>query len=146
MPKTNQNLIGRKYGHLTVIAKSPKRGKQHEYLWVCLCDCGKKVLEPTGRLNSGQAVSCGHVRLERSQKNLKFTEDRHRKQLNDRPPVTNASGYQNIMKTTIKSGATRYRVSVMYNKKQHSKQVETLEEALKVREQLREKWWPNYHK
>lgn len=115
-------------------------------MWVCQCDCGRRVLEPTSRLNSGQAVSCGHIRLERSKNNLQFTEDRHQKQLNDEPPVNNTSGYKNIMKVTIKSGATRYHVSVVYNHKQHSKQVETLEEALKAREALRKKWWPNYKK
>lgn len=146
MPDIHQNLIGKHFGHLTVIAKSNRRGTQHEYLWVCQCDCGKKVLESTSMLNSGQATSCGHVRLERSKKNLQFTESRHQKQLNDRLPVTNTSGYKNIMKVTLKSGATRYRVSVVYDHKQHSKQVETLKEALKVRETLRKKWWPNYKK
>lgn len=144
MPKINQNLIGRQYGHLTVIGKSSKRGKQHQYLWVCQCDCGKKVLESTSILNAGEATSCGHVRLKRSKENLKYSQARHLTQLNDRPPVNNRSGYRNIMVTTLKSGKTRYRVSVVYDHKQHSKQVKTLEEALDVREQLREKWWPNY--
>lgn len=146
MPKINQNLIGKTYGHLTVIAKSNRRGKQREYLWVCQCDCGKKVLESTSILNAGQAISCGHIRRERCQENLKFTEERHLNQLNDRPPANNVSGYKNIMKTRIKSGEVRYRVSVVFNHKQHSRQVKTLKEALAVREQLRRKWWPNYKK
>lgn len=146
MPDINQNLIGKQFGHLTVIAKSDKRGSQHEYMWVCQCDCGKRVLETTSSLNSGQAISCGHVRREKSKENLKYTEHRHMTQLNDKPPMTNTSGYKNIMKVRLKSGDIRYRVSVVYNHKQHSKQVETLEEALAVREQLRKTYWPNYKK
>lgn len=146
MPKTNQNLIGKHFGHLTVVAKSKKRGKQHQYLWVCKCDCGRTTIVSTGSLNSGVTTSCGHVRLEKSKKNLRFTESRHLQTLNNRPPVTNKSGYRNIRMIRLKSGAIRWRVFVVYNHKQHAKQVKTLEEALKVREILRRKWWPNYKK
>lgn len=143
MPDTNQNLIGRRFGHLTVVGKSNKRGKQHDYLWICQCDCGKKVLESTGLLNSGKVISCGHIRLQKSKHNLRFTQGRHLKQLNDRPPVTNTSGYRNIG-IGKNNGKVGYRVTVVYNKKQHTKWCRTLQEALKAREELRRKWWPNY--
>lgn len=143
MPDINQNLIGKKFGHLTVIGKSDKRGKQHEYLWVCQCNCGKKILESTGLLNSGKVTSCGHVRIQKSKHNLRFTQDRHLKQLNNRPPVTNTSGYRNIS-IGKNNGKVGYRLTVVYNKKQHTKWCHTLKDALEAREELRRKWWPNY--
>ena len=143
MPNIKQNLIGKHFGHLTVIAKSDKRGTQNEYKWICRCDCGKLTEVSTGMLNSGEITSCGHVRLEKSKHNLRFTQDRHMKQLNDRPPVTNKSGYRNIS-ITYRNGKKKYRVAVVYDHKQHSTLAATLEEALKKREELRDKWWPNY--
>lgn len=145
MPYTKQNLIGKTFGHLLVIARSKERGHQHEYKWLCRCDCGKLTTVTTAALNSGSISSCGHVRLEKSKQNLQYSEERHLKQLNNRPPVTNTTGYRNIS-LTRRNGRLRYRVSVMYNHKQHSKLTDTLEDALAVREELRAKWWPNYGK
>lgn len=143
MPNTNQNLIGKKFGHLTVIKKSKERGTQNEYMWVCQCDCGKTTIVRTYSLNNGDTTSCGHVRLEKSKNNLKFTEDRHLKQLNNNLPVTNKTGYKNISMTK-QNGKLKYRVSVQFNRKQHQTIVSTLEQALEARERLRSKWWPNY--
>lgn len=143
MPNANQNLIGKTFGHLTVIKKSKERGTQNEYMWVCQCDCGKTAIVKTSSLNNGDTTSCGHVRLEKSKNNLKFTEDRHLKQLNDNLPVTNKTGYKNISMTK-QNGKLKYRVSVQFNRKQHQIIVNTLEQALEARERLRSKWWPNY--
>lgn len=41
MPDRNQNLIGKHFDHLTVLAKSKERGTQNEYKWICRCDCGR---------------------------------------------------------------------------------------------------------
>ena len=143
MPNTNQNLIGKTFGHLTVIKKSKERGTQNEYMWVCRCDCGKTTIVRTSSLNNGDTTSCGHVRLEKSKNNLKFTEDRHLKQLNDNLPITNKTGYKNISRK-LKNGKLVYRVSIQFNRKQHATDASTLEQALAARERLRRKWWPNY--
>lgn len=141
MPNINQNLVGKGFGHLTVLKKSSERGTQHEYKWLCRCDCGKLTTVTTAALNSGSITSCGHVRLGKSKKNLRFTEDRHKKQFNDHLPVTNKTGYKNIS-IIVRNGRERYRVAIQVNRKQHSKIVDSLEEALAVREELRNKWWP----
>ena len=146
-PNRNQNLIGKHFGHLTVIAKSKQRGNQGEYKWVCKCDCGNTIITTTATLNSGNARSCGHVsreNIEKFKRDPKLRQERHLKQLNNRPPITNTTGYRNISTTTTMDGDIRYRVSVVYDHKQHSKQVKTLEEALAAREELRARWWPNY--
>lgn len=149
MPNIRQNLIGKHFGHLTVVAKSKQHGTNGAYKWVCKCDCGNTIVTTTAILNSGQARSCGHIsrkNIEKFKHDPMLRQERHLKQLNNRPPVTNTSGYRNISTTTTLDGELRYRVSVVYNHKQHSKQVKTLKEALAAREELRARWWPNYTK
>lgn len=54
------DLIGRKFGLLTVIKKTDKKcnGK---IVWECLCDCGN-IVEVTGNhLRSGSVKSCGCI-------------------------------------------------------------------------------------
>lgn len=59
------NLIGQKFGKLTVIEKSTntKQGKQ---MWVCKCDCGKTKAKPvnTSDLKAGRVKSCGCLYFE----------------------------------------------------------------------------------
>ncbi len=63
MSKRN-NLIGQRFGYLTVISQAPdhiypsgiKRSK-----WVCKCDCGKIVNIPGNNLTCGRTKSCGHL-------------------------------------------------------------------------------------
>lgn len=143
MPKINQNLVGQKFGHLTVLSKSKERGTQREYKWLCQCDCGRKTLVTTAMLNSGSITSCGHVRLEKSKQNLKPSDYRHKKQLNNRLPSNNVTGYKNIS-LTKRHNQIYYRISVQYDRKSHQKLAKSLKEALKIREEFRKKWWPNY--
>lgn len=54
VPNIRQNLVGKTFGHLTVLKKSKDRGTQHEYKWICQCDCGKVTTVTTAALNSNQ--------------------------------------------------------------------------------------------
>ena len=58
MPKP-LDLIGKKFGRLTVIErlKEKKYGKQ--VTWLCKCDCGKETIVTTGSLTSHNTTSCG---------------------------------------------------------------------------------------
>ena len=53
-----KNLIGQKFGKLTVIKETNKRidGK---IVWKCKCDCGNTFYTNTSRLTSGNTRSCG---------------------------------------------------------------------------------------
>lgn len=54
-----ENLVGRKFGQLTVVEPAPsKNGKR---CWKCLCDCGNMTVVTTGALKSGNTTSCGCV-------------------------------------------------------------------------------------
>ena len=51
------NLIGQKYGKLTVIEKIENNNKKTQ--WKCQCDCGNFCIASTSLLRSGHKKSCG---------------------------------------------------------------------------------------
>ena len=57
MPRTAENLIGKKFGRLTVInrAETDKKG----VWWNCQCECGNIKQIRTDHLKKGDTVSCG---------------------------------------------------------------------------------------
>ena len=57
-------LVGKKFGHLTVIAKSDSKTNGLKRQWLCECDCAarNKVLVTTDHLKSGHTVSCGCIK------------------------------------------------------------------------------------
>lgn len=56
--KSADNLIGMKYGKLTVIEKTNKRQGKN-IIWKCLCECGNYTYVSGGRLKTGNTSSCG---------------------------------------------------------------------------------------
>ena len=62
-------MIGKRFGRLTVIAEGEKPSKKSEFHWVCQCDCGnitKPIRGSTLRL--GRSQSCGCYQLECARK------------------------------------------------------------------------------
>jgi hypothetical protein len=59
------DLIGEKYGRLTVLEKLPER-RNRRVVWLCRCDCGNYDQVPTGELRSGKHLSCGCYQRERA--------------------------------------------------------------------------------
>lgn len=51
------DMVGKKFGRLTVIRRSPKRGNCIS--WECRCDCGKEITTQGTSLRSGHTKSCG---------------------------------------------------------------------------------------
>lgn len=56
------NLLGKKFGRLTVIEKAEDKGVVSR--WLCLCECGKEVVVSTNSLRTGHSTSCGCKREE----------------------------------------------------------------------------------
>ena len=52
------NLLGEKYGMLTVMGQAPSTAKGHRR-WVCRCDCGTEKIVIGSNLKRGTTVSCG---------------------------------------------------------------------------------------
>jgi hypothetical protein len=60
--------IGRKSGRLTVVQCAGKRlGKYPAWLWVCKCECGRKIVTTSDSLRSGKTFSCGCLKREQGQ-------------------------------------------------------------------------------
>lgn len=65
------NLIGKKFGRLTVVA-FVKMNKHYAQVWKCKCDCGKEIEVVRQSLISGNTRSCGCLNDEvRHQKKTK---------------------------------------------------------------------------
>ena len=54
------NLIGQKFGHLTVTELTEAR-QNHYQVWWCKCDCGGEILVNTRRLKAGIVTDCGCI-------------------------------------------------------------------------------------
>lgn len=57
--KSRKNLIGKKYGMLTVISDAPKRYGEKGIKYICQCDCGNISFIRSDCLLSGRTKSCG---------------------------------------------------------------------------------------
>lgn len=52
-----KDLIGMKFGKLTVMSYSHQEGKNH--FWNCECDCGSKIIANGKTMRAGNKTSCG---------------------------------------------------------------------------------------
>ena len=59
MPKI-KNIVGEKFGALTAIKQSGRKGRS--LLWLCKCSCGKEIYVAGGNLKSGNTSSCGCIK------------------------------------------------------------------------------------
>lgn len=57
MKLPNNNLIGSRFGLLTVVDLDHRT--QRGFHWRCLCDCGQEIVVEVGALERGVYVSCG---------------------------------------------------------------------------------------
>jgi 5-methylcytosine-specific restriction endonuclease McrA len=64
MPRRNL-LLEKQFGRL-IVKEAKGINKYGTVLWLCLCSCGNKVIVPTSRLNSGNTLSCGCYRKEKT--------------------------------------------------------------------------------
>lgn len=64
-----KNIIGEKFGRLTVTGLSDKKGGRKRY-WICECDCGNTVLVRSDNLRSKTTMSCGCFKKEQDKINL----------------------------------------------------------------------------
>ena len=70
------DIIGKKFGRLTVISFSHSNGYRKYYL--CKCECGKEKIIYKGNLLAGRTLSCGCLQKEQAKKYNTFPDDRGR--------------------------------------------------------------------
>lgn len=56
--RKHQDLVGQKFGKLTVI-KEHSRNRKNLILWECLCECGQLTLATSDHIKCGHKRSCG---------------------------------------------------------------------------------------
>lgn len=59
MNKLVVDLVGRRFGNLTVVRDSGTRNAKREVLWECRCSCGGTALVRTSYLTCGYTTGCG---------------------------------------------------------------------------------------
>lgn len=64
-----KNIIGNKYGRLTVIKMLDEKGNHGQLKYLCKCDCGKSHIVTGESLRSGKSKSCGCLKKEFIEKN-----------------------------------------------------------------------------
>lgn len=57
--KISNNLVGQKFGKLTVLKDSGKRTKERGIIWECQCECGKITEVSSNNLKQKTTISCG---------------------------------------------------------------------------------------
>ena len=57
------DLVGQRYGKLTVLSFAGRRpsGKQKKTVWLCRCDCGNEKVIVGAEMKNGHTTSCGCV-------------------------------------------------------------------------------------
>lgn len=53
------DIVGQKFGKLTVIEKTDERYIDGSVLYLCRCECGKEIKSTSSRLKSGHLKTCG---------------------------------------------------------------------------------------
>lgn len=128
MTRRANNLIGKKFGKLIVLERL-KEKKGGRIAWHCKCDCGNEINVKGIYLTTGQTRSCGCIKTELENKNLRESYDNKRvdgiaKQLfkGKKPRKNSSTGFRGVSKyNTRKSKELRYRACIMVKGKRYYK-------------------------
>ena len=55
------NLVGQRFGKLTVIERTEERTNHGSVIYLCKCDCGNEIKVRSSHLTEGQTQSCGCI-------------------------------------------------------------------------------------
>lgn len=65
-----KDLSNNRFGQLTALYPTEKRGRGGEVIWHCRCDCGKEVDVLRSKLTKGSVMSCGCNQVTKKMKDL----------------------------------------------------------------------------
>ena len=72
-----RDLVGQKFGLLTVIKETKERKYNGNIVWECKCDCGNITKIDTNSLTTGNTKSCGCINYSIGEKNIKDILDKN---------------------------------------------------------------------
>ena len=134
--RNRMDITGQRFGRLTAICQTERRGRNGSVIWKCRCDCGNEREASEDALVQGNIQSCGCLKIENQKK---IPERLHRidgtcVEILERRKYRrdNTSGFRGVFKT--QNG--RYRVSIGFKgKRLYLGTYHTFEEAVAVRKQ-----------
>lgn len=93
-----EDLVGKKFGMLTVTGYAEKRNNKVHY-WICVCECGKMTMVRQDYLKSGKTQSCGCLSGKMLKKKMRFVDGTSVTMLEsvrDKRRSNNKSGYTGV--------------------------------------------------
>ena len=147
--ESKRSLIGKKFGKLTVLAKTDERYSDGSILYECLCDCGKTTVVRGDYLKNGNTVSCGCI----AEQTLNAGRTKLKKAFFDGTNVRQISPDRKLNsnnKTGVKgvcwsSQKQKYRAQITFKGKvYHLGFYDKLEDAAKARKQAEEKMFGSF--
>lgn len=128
-----KNYVGKRFGRLTVTEYAGKENGVHR--WKCRCDCGNEVIVSQSHLQSGQTKSCGCMRSDACERNLKLVGGTSIAALESskfRLRSTNTSGHTGVYWS---KGSSRWYARIGFcGKSYYLGSFEKKEDAIKARE------------
>ena len=128
-----KELIGKRFGQLTVIEYAGKRAGMHR--WKCLCDCGNETVVGQTLLQTGKTKSCGCIQRDMYEENLKLVDGTSVAILEankNRLIASNTSGYTGVYQNK-KNG--KWVAQITFKKKTYYLgSYDKIEDAIKARQ------------
>lgn len=93
-----KDIAGKQFGYLTAIEPTGEKHRK-DYVWRCVCRCGKEVEYPATRLLTGNTLSCGCLLGEHFKEVNKYIDGTSLRQSMTEQVVSThaASGYTGVM-------------------------------------------------
>lgn len=127
-----KDLVGKRFGMLTVQEYAGKKDGMHR--WRCLCDCGQETVVGQTLLQSGKTKSCGCLQREVVLDNLRLVDGTSvtlLETMRNRTISTNTSGYTGVYRQK-KSGKWAAQITFK-NKTYYLGAYDKKEDAVKAR-------------
>lgn len=144
-----KNLIGKRYGRLTVIEITGKKAHGKENVYLCKCDCGNTIEVRSGLLSQEKTKSCGCLYKETRKKDMselnkakKYVDGVHIGAFDGRFNKNNTSGFKGVSKH---SNGYRAKITVK-GRTYYGSTKKTKEEAYKDRLKFEEELLPKINK
>jgi len=139
------NLMGKKYGRLTVLERVKNNGnpQSNRTLWLCRCDCGNDATYSTNSIIRGKNKSCGCLSTENILKgqtlNRPYKGTRISQLISSNVRETNGSGINGVCYDPVNK---KWRAYITLQGKMHSLgRYDTLEEAAHSRKRGEDKYF-----
>lgn len=131
------DLVGNKYGRLTVVKDSGKRKSSKNVIWECKCDCGNKTYVESGNLKNGNVRSCGCLFLDFIE--MDCVEDTKLTSLTAKISKANKSGVKGVWWDSYRQ---KWKAKITFQRQVHELGYFTkLEDAAKARKEAEEKYF-----